>query len=413
MTHRSQVVLVLSLLVTACSSTRDLAPAPVEDLSSGVSADLSGAPAAAGDPRKAEVPLPALSDDWRASLVFDNGATGIWTVESFPVFEQYACPEVIGLDDRGRAIICVSYSGKWTPFPIIEDGKWLGGLEHGDLDPRIDGAELYTGGQLGNLYQVVPYPNGALDQRLIARFPGREIHTLIGGDVDAAHEGAELIVFTRPGGLFRVTADGPDGSFRTEQLQELDGRVRDAVVLPRDPEDASLPPQIATVSRAGWLRLLTLTADGPVWETVYKANMGMGRLSVAPHRKGSGLVLYTTHDDGRILRHERRGGQWTQELIHISTQGPRGVVAGHFDADPMVETLAVFSYGKKVEYLRRAPGEKWTVEEIFEDRGKGHWMARAEVDGRNGTDELILSGYGGRIVLLSRQPGVGRASGTN
>jgi len=29
------------------------------------------------------------------------------------------------------------------------DGKWLGGLCHGDVDPRIAGAELYTGGQNG------------------------------------------------------------------------------------------------------------------------------------------------------------------------------------------------------------------------------------------------------------------------
>jgi len=363
------------------------------------------------DPKKAEVPLPTLSDDWRASLVFDNGETGIWTVESYQVFPQYACPEIIGLDDKGHAIICVSYSGKWTPYSIIEDGKWLGGLEHGDLDPRIPGAELYTGGQLGNLFQIVPYPNGGLDYRRIATFPGGEIHTLIGGDVDASHLGNELIAFTRPGGLYRVTPDGPDGTFRSELLEPLGGRVRDAVMLPRDPLDPNGVQEIATVSRAGWLRILRLTADGPEWETVYEADMGLGRLSVAPQVPGAGLVLYTAHDDGRILRHQRKAGKWSVELVYITTQGPRGVAAGRFDADPMVETLAVFGYGKKVELLRRAPGERWTATTIFEDCDKGHWLARAEVDGRNGTDELILSGYGGRIVLLSRPPGVGSSLG--
>ena len=39
---------------------------------------------------------------------------------------------------------------------------------------------------------------------------------------------------------------------------------------------------------------------------------------------------------------------------------------------------------------------------------KGHWLGVAEVDGRNATRELIASGYGSRIVLLSRPPGYGR-----
>ena len=35
-------------------------------------------------------------------------------------------------------------------------------------------------------------------------------------------------------------------------------------------------------------------------------------------------------------------------------------------------------------------------------------MLAAELDGRNGTDEILLSGYGGRIVLLERPVGYGR-----
>lgn len=32
-------------------------------------------------------------------------------------------------------------------------------------------------------------------------------------------------------------------------------------------------------------------------------------------------------------------------------------------------------------------------------------MCAGELDGRNGTDELVVTGYGGRIVLLARPPG--------
>ena len=54
-----------------------------------------------------------------------------------------------------------------------------------------------------------------------------------------------------------------------------------------------------------------------------------------------------------------------------------------------------------------AKDRSWSAETIFDDREKGHWLAAAELDGRNGTDEIIGSGYGARIVLLSRPPGYG------
>ncbi|MEW6074132.1 MAG: hypothetical protein AB1726_16245 [Planctomycetota bacterium] len=365
------------------------------------------APAAADlDPRQGEVPLPSAVPDWYASLVVDNAPTGIWTVEAVPFFAHHACPEVIGLDDRGRCLVCVSYSGKWTPRPAIEDGKWLGGLAHADVDPRLAGAELYTGGELGNLYQVVAYENGAMDCRRIACLPGCEIHTIVAGELDPASAGPELLVFTQPGGLYRVTPTGPDGTFETALVAALPGRVRDALVLP-DPGGG--PPEIATVSRAGWLRLLRMTASGPEWTTVHEGPMGEGRLDVAPPRPGRGTVLYTGLDDGRVLRHERgAGGAWRTETIYLGPQGVRGLAAGRFHADPGVETIAVFGYAKKVQILARI-GEEWEVETIFVDRDKGHWLAAAELDGRNATDELLASGYGARIVLLSRPPGYGRS----
>jgi hypothetical protein len=51
----------------------------------------------------------------------------------------------------------------------------------------------------------------------------------------------------------------------------------------------------------------------------------------------------------------------------------------------------------------------WRAETIFEDLDKGHWLATAELDGRNATREIITSGYSGRMVLLARPPGFGRA----
>ena len=378
------------------------------------------------NPRTAEVPLATVASDWNARLVYECPPTGIWSVAAFPVFEQYASPEVVALDDRGRCLVFVSYSGKWTPKTIIEEGTWLGGLAHGDVDPRLPGAELYVGGKGGNLYQVGAYADGVLDARRVAHFAGHEIHTIVAGELDPRCAGPELFVFTRPGALYRVTPTGADGSFETTRLADLEGRVRGALVIPAadlgrssdgDGADGGADV-VATVSRAGTLELVSVGADGVVRDVVYSAPMGFGRIARAPQRPGRGLVLYTTLDDGRVLRHAaRRAGSWDTTTIHHGAQGPRGLVAGRFHADADVECVAVFGYGREVELLTarddgHEPAGIWDAETIFVDRGRGHGLAVAELDGRNATDELVTCGYGARVVMLARPPGhgVGAAS---
>ncbi len=357
-----------------------------------------------GNPRLHEVALSARSG-WDAFLLFDNGSTGIWTVASYPVFPQYGSPEVVGADDLGRLWVLVSYSGKWTPFHAVDDGKWLGGLAHGDVDPRIPGAELYAGSQRGNVYQVVPYPHTALDSRLIAHLPGKEIHTLIAGDFDPGNPGAELLIFTNPGALYEAAPTGADGTFQTKLLETFPGRVRDALALPAEPGRL---PAVVTVSRAGKVQLLRFTEEGPVWSLIHAEAMGMGRIALRPPEPGRPLVLYSALDDGRILRHQRQAsGAWKTETIFLGPQGARGVAAGRFDADPERETVAIFGYSGKVELLTRTE-TGWKAETLFRDRDKGHWLAAAELDGRNATREILLSGYGGRIVMLARPPGYGR-----
>ena len=384
-------------------------PATVQ--SANVPRDTASGPATveseSADPSEQEVPLPTVSPDWNASLVVDNGDVGIWTVKAFEFLPQYACPEVVGVDDQGRCLIMIPYSGKWTTRYWIHDGKWLGGLTHGDVDPRVDGSEIYTGGQLGNLYQLTGSAHGALDARRIGWIPGHEVHTIV---VDPfTDSGDALLVFTRPGGLFRLRADGEHGGFTLTKISEPTGRTRDAVVIEGFADDR---PVIATVGRPGKLELLE-ERDGELrWSTVYEATTGMGRIGRGGQRGAfgaeGGLVLYTSLDDGRVVRHERVGESWHSEDIYYGPQGPRGVVAGRFHEDPSCETVAVFGYGAKVELLSRRPGDPWQVETLFVDRDRGHWLSAAELDSRNGTDELLASGYGGRVVLLSRPPGYGK-----
>lgn len=385
----STTVLAGLCLMGGCSTPSRDAPAPKS-------------PAPLGDPRNQQVQLPAASERWRANLVLDQAPVGVWTVGVRKVFRQFACPEIVGLDDAGRLQALWSYSGKWTPVPAVHDGKWLGGLTQFDLDPSVLGPELYTGSQQGNLYQVSAHSTPNLDSRRIAQFPGLEIHTVVAGHLDLATAEPELLVFTNPGALFVLRCSN-DGSFEVVQQCALPGRIRDALVLPTSAEEA---PKVATVGRHGRLEVLTFENGQPRWSTVHSEPMGSGRIALAPNSTPSSCVLYSVLDDGRVLRHAQQSNGWVSELIYAGPQGMRGLAAGRFDADPQVESVAVFGYSREVELLTRRGGA-WSRETLFVDTDKGHWLCAGELDGRNSTEELVAAGYSGRIVLLSRPPGYG------
>jgi hypothetical protein len=363
------------------------------------------APTAPIDPSKNEIDLPA-SSGWNASLVLDQGSVGIWTVGTLKAFPQFGTPEIAALDDLGRFHVLWSYSGKWTDVATVNDGKWLGGLVQADLDPRVPGKEIYVGSQNGNVWEVVSHLETFLDCRLIAQIPGREIHTLVGGELDLHSAGAELFAFTRPGGLYVLRPRAALDGFEATLIEDLPGRIRDALTLPAQPGAA---PEIATVGRHGRLETVRIDGGQTQWTTIHEEAMGIGRLALKPGSTPDDTVLYSVADDGRVWRHERATDRaWKTELIYVGPQGMRGCAAGRFDADAKVETVAVFGYSQRVELLsKRSDG--WHVETLFEDRDKGHWLCTGEFDGRNATDELVTSGYAGRIVLLSRPPGYGLA----
>lgn len=379
--------LAISLLLAACAAPTD--------------AERSALPR---DPTKDEVDLGSRAG-WNASLVMDQGPVGVWTVMEVDAFPAYACNDIAALDDLGRLHLLWSYSGKWTPVTTVHDGKWLGGFVHGDLDPKLPGPEIYVGSQAGNVWEVTTHQPALCSSRLIAQIPGREVHTLVGGDLDPRSPGAELLAFTNPGGLYLLSPSPQHEAWDVKDLGDLPGRIRDAVLLPAE---AGKPREILTVGRHGRFESLTLDGGAPHWQTIHAAAMGMGRIALKPGSSSGAVIAYTVADDGCVWRHERDAARaWKTELIYTGPQGMRGCAAGRFDADPNVETIAVFGYGKRVELLTKS-GDGWHVELLFVDRDKGHWIARGEFDGRNATDELVATGYSGRVVLLSRPPGYGR-----
>jgi hypothetical protein len=119
-------------------------------------------------------------------------------------------------------------------------------------------------------------------------------------------------------------------------------------------------------------------------------------------------VFFAGCDDGSVLRINRTpAGPFAVEPVYFGTRGVRGIAAGVFSSESARETVAVFGYGRSVEILTRGDSGRFSAETIFTDRDKGHWIFAADLDSRNSTDEIVASGYGGRVVYLSRPPGFG------
>lgn len=360
--------LALTLVLAACQANPMATPQAAE-----------AAPATSN----ALLAKPVAAEGWDVAIALDLGATGVWTTRVLDVFDCYGGNEVVALDDLGRCHVIVQYAGKWTDLVACSDGTWLGGLTLGDLDPRKPGRELYVGAESGRVYQITPQPEGILDCNLIADLAGAEVHTLI------ACEG-ELVAFTSPGSIWRLAAPKDGTRFEAREIATTRGRVRDVVQL--------ADGRLALVSRDGSLEIRPVDALGSAGELVLQVESGLGRVAVS--RAG---VLYSASDDGVVWRSERTAQGWRNERIHVGPQGLRGIVCGSFGTPGASEEVALFGYSANVEVLARDANSKWSARTLFTDRDRGHWLGVGELDQRNDTDELVGSGYGGRVFVLTKR----------
>ncbi len=364
---------------------------------------VAGAAAQGAAPNSAdgEVPLPAFGD-WRASLVHQS-ETGVWYVHVDKVVDAYGQNDILAAADDGHFLLLTVYSGKWTAHVVTPDGQWLAPSLSADVDPRIPGRELYAAGKGGSVHRIVlrPQPFGkfALDAVEVGHAAGEEFHAVRAGDLDPSSPGAELLVFGISGALFRLTAEGADPGFAMSKVAQLPGRVRDTVVLVGDGG-----PVVYGAARSGDLVEVVCRGGDVRARTVLHEDSGLGRIA---HRAIGGTdVLYVTRDDGVLLRLARdAAGGFVREVIYVGPLGLRGVAAGRFHTDGR-EAVAVYGYCKDLHLVERTESG-WHCATIFRDAQQGHFLAVGELDGRNGTDEIVCSGFGGRVVQLSRPPGYG------
>ncbi|MGE0144177.1 MAG: ABC transporter substrate-binding protein [Planctomycetota bacterium] len=348
---------------------------------------------------------------WDAALIH-RAARGIWYAQVEPVIADHGPPEVIVTCDDGRLMTLSVYSGNWTERSVNPDGQWLAPSRPADVDPRVPGAEIYAGGRGGNVHRITAVREGAarhrLESREIAHIPDEEFHTVLAGDLDTSRAGDELLAFAITGAVFQLdpdlrTGDPGSASFVTRRVATLPGRVRDALIV----NDGKTSPRIYGVSRSGHLLSMALGERGLESKVIAHEPMGLGRIARG-RVDAIGIVLYVTRDDGVLLRFELDGkGNAKRSVIFVGEQGLRGVVAGRFFAEPGIESVAVYGYGSKVHLVSRRADGPWESTAIFASEDQGHWLSVCELDGRNATDEIIATGFGGQVVLLAREPGYG------
>jgi len=358
-----------------------------------------------GDPSRGEIPLEGAAPSWNAFHLFTSDTWRLHCIGAGHLTRDFGSPQVIVLDEKGRCIILQEDSGKWSAGVAIEDGSAMSGWARGDLDPRVEGEELYVAGGRGNLYRVTQHGRNSYTSEIVASAPGRRFSKLVLGEIDPSHPGNEMLALTNNGPVFDIRPEpGTKSGFVIEQIGDLGSRTRDVVLLPGV---GSKPPRVAALQATGEVALLVRTPQGFDHTPMCQEPMSIARMARRPRRSGP-EVLYVARVDGLILRFsERDDGVWTREPIYAGPNGPRGLAAGHFDADRNVETVAVFGYSKRLQLLSRRPGGRWRVETLFTDTGGGHWLTAAELDGRNSTDELVGGGFSYHVFLLCRVPGYG------
>jgi hypothetical protein len=345
-------------------------------------------------------PLPA-SDGWRADRIHHSDA-GVWYLHVDDVVADYGQHDVIAADDKGRFLLLTVYSGQWTAQSVVPDGLWLAPTRSADVDPRIPGRELYAGGRAGSLHRVTlrpqPFAKFTLESVEIGHCGGEEFHAVVAGDL-APTAGDELLAFAITGAVFQLVPSGDGAAFTRLQVATVPGRVRDVVVVPGS---AGEPATLLGVSRAGHLLRMQLHPGELRWTTMLQEDSGLGRIAAAKGRPG---VFYATRDDGAVVRAALAAdGRVDRSVIYAGGQGLRGIASGRFFADDR-EALAVYGYDKAIHVVHRRGTEPWQVETVLTTTQKGHWLTVGELDGRNGTDELVASGFDGDVILVARPPG--------
>ncbi|MCG3132934.1 MAG: hypothetical protein HMLKMBBP_00020 [Planctomycetes bacterium] len=350
---------------------------------------------------------------WEPVVVWE-GDSGFETVKVGRPDSSDPDLQIVGVDQAGH-MVHVAFHGGVAPAAavIYENHSEMTGLCIADADPEVPGEEIYAGcyepgqdGVGGNVVQVVKAGGGWRARRIFDA--GAYVHGIAavppatpGGPVRlvAATYANELHVLTpHAGGTWTSSlAYGGPRTFADPQPKDPRPRMKDVVIL-RDPAGRA-PHEAFAVVAGGDVVYADLDRPGSA-KVVHQEEGGYGRVCVD---EASGA--YACGYWGRVQHFVRDGaGGWKFDVIDEEgkSSGLRGIVTGRF---PLPGTrggdapLALYGFHALCRLL--VEGEAgYDPVTIFRDSGRGHTQIAADLVPGNDADEIVLSGYSKKIVVL-------------
>lgn len=299
--------------------------------------------------------------------------------------------EILAVAASGEIFVVHHGADGWHGEVVAQAGGEMIGCAIGDADPARPGLEAVVGGMLtgaedsGGKGAAHLLYLGDTGWQLEPLFEDDAlIHGVSIGDVDPAHEGAEVICV---GFSLQATVLGRDGdTWQTLASVDLTSPGKNAVVFEGG----------VVVACAGGSLDRIRVEDG-TWGNESMPVPPAGPARIAAH----GERLLVACNDGSLNLVESGG----LVRIHAESEKLRGAVLA--DLDPSVPGIeaATAGYGRTVTLLYPPQNgeEAWTARTLWRDTGTFHHVAAGELlsDGRG--PELVAVGSAGRVIVASRR----------
>jgi len=339
----------------------------------------------------------AMAQEWRAHILWSSDEK-IQAVAAGDADPRHAGIEALCVTNVGTVRIAGLEDGRPWSDSLYRHGSNMTGLVVADIDPTIDGNEVYVGGSVrgekrGEVVQIA-FISGTWRSRTIWRGPGF-VHAF--GVLKTGPSSSALIVPTNAGTLHSVRRDRAGKWIDAEIFRfvaardSADMQIKDLVIG----RFGSRSRGALFCTKGGALVLVDLDTPGQ-YELVHREAGGIAR--IASTMDGGALG---SCNGGNLVRVRFNDAVWHVDTLFRETDQGRGVAFGKFRDGTIVYPVALFGYPGYCRLLRDN-GIGWDMHNVFRDVGKAHWMISVEMVPGNDSDELVLGGYSGRLLLVTR-----------
>lgn len=332
----------------------------------------------------------AAESGWTATVAYE-GTGGFSGVAVGDADASSPGLEVAGASESGEIVLVRFARGAPKATVLLRHGHEMTGLLVADIDPSLPGAELYAGGSghggddNGVVFQFHVAGEEVKRRRLLETDGYVHAMARLDGDpprlVVTTYSGRVLLAAPGPGewGLRAIheepralgveglkIKDVRTGAFAGRPARSILFAAKSGRIVLLDPDHAS-KTELCHIQEGGVARLSDVV-DGGIWAAC---------------------------NDGRLLRIDRDGAK----EVYRSGDPLRGVAVGRFAVPGGEARLAVYGYDRRCHALI-GRGGGFEDFPLFEDSGRGHWLAAGDLVPGNGSDELALASLSGRILIL-------------